>query len=183
MIICARRAARKSPSHCTDAASRSRRAKAPGSLIKPYAQRAWGMPGARCTRSLVCENVFYLAHEFSQRVHRINPAFPHAMVLRLMARSPRSVGLSCLRRLANFGVVARSGSATPPRDLTPTAEASGPHAFAVRRRAVRLRALPSLTENRPATNVARGHRRVHRSPPHVRDDGQRPSFGTGWQIT
>jgi hypothetical protein len=40
-------------------------------------QRAWGMPGARCTRSLACEK--NKAHERSHReVHRRNPAFPHA---------------------------------------------------------------------------------------------------------
>jgi hypothetical protein len=39
------------------------------------------MPGARCTRSLACESGSKNAHEYSQQVHRINPAFPHAMVL------------------------------------------------------------------------------------------------------
>src|SRR5665647_536417 len=52
-------------------------------------KRAWGMPGAQCTRSLVCESGGWNAHEYSQRVHRKRPAFPHAMVLRLIPRSPR----------------------------------------------------------------------------------------------
>src|SRR5450631_1737707 len=51
-------------------------------------KRAWGMPGAQCTRSLVCESGGWNAHEYSQRVHRKRPAFPHAMVLRLIPRSP-----------------------------------------------------------------------------------------------
>jgi hypothetical protein len=38
------------------------------------------MPGAQCTRSLAREGVVKNAHEYSQRVHRISPAFPHAMV-------------------------------------------------------------------------------------------------------
>src|ERR1700681_2925768 len=42
--------------------------------------RAWGMPGARCTRGLVCTLYWWKAHE-QQRVHRNHPAFPHAMVL------------------------------------------------------------------------------------------------------
>jgi hypothetical protein len=43
-------------------------------------ERAWGMPGAQCTRSLVRAIGSEYAHEYSQRVHRISPAFPHAMV-------------------------------------------------------------------------------------------------------
>jgi hypothetical protein len=39
-----------------------------------------------------------------------------------------------------YGFVRPVGLSKPPRDLTPTAEASGPHAFAVRFNAVRLRA-------------------------------------------
>src|ERR1700736_5088888 len=39
-----------------------------------------------------------------------------------------------------YGFVRPVGLAKPPRDLTPTAEASGPHDFAVRCSAVRLRA-------------------------------------------
>jgi hypothetical protein len=36
------------------------------------------MPGARCTRSLAREVVVKNAHESSQRVRRISPAFPDA---------------------------------------------------------------------------------------------------------
>jgi len=34
------------------------------------------MPGARCTRSLVCAMGSKYAHEYSQRVYRNHPAFP-----------------------------------------------------------------------------------------------------------
>jgi hypothetical protein len=34
------------------------------------------MPGAQCTRSLVCALVLEYAHEYSQRRHRKHPAFP-----------------------------------------------------------------------------------------------------------
>jgi hypothetical protein len=47
-------------------------------------------------------------------------------------------------------------------NLTPAMGASGPHDFAVRLSAVRQKRI-----------------RVHRIPSHVRDDGQRPSLGTG----
>ena len=34
------------------------------------------MPGAQCTRSLVCEVVVQDAHEYSQRSHRKSPGIP-----------------------------------------------------------------------------------------------------------
>jgi hypothetical protein len=34
------------------------------------------MPGAQCTRSLVCEKVVKAAHEYSQRSHRKSPGIP-----------------------------------------------------------------------------------------------------------
>jgi hypothetical protein len=34
------------------------------------------MPGARCTRSLVCAMVVEIAHEYSQRSHRKSPGIP-----------------------------------------------------------------------------------------------------------
>jgi hypothetical protein len=34
------------------------------------------MPGAQCTRSLVCEVVVLDAHEYSQRSHRKSPGIP-----------------------------------------------------------------------------------------------------------
>jgi hypothetical protein len=39
-------------------------------------QRARGMPGAQCTRSLVCAGGSEYAHQYSQRRHRKHPAFP-----------------------------------------------------------------------------------------------------------
>jgi hypothetical protein len=36
------------------------------------------MPGAQCTRSLVCAGVVKYAHQYSQRRHRKHPAFPRA---------------------------------------------------------------------------------------------------------
>jgi hypothetical protein len=50
---------------------------APEALINlPPQERAWGMPGAQCTRSLVCEVVVQDAHEYSQRSHRKSPGIP-----------------------------------------------------------------------------------------------------------
>src|ERR1700757_5247611 len=54
----------------------------------PRKQRAWGMPGARCTRSLVCAIGSKYAHEYSQRAIGKHPTFPHAMVYGLYVISP-----------------------------------------------------------------------------------------------
>ena len=88
----------------------------------------------------------------SIQVQRRHSGIPCAMALRLMARSPRRIGLCCLRRLRIWSCPpgwARKTSA----DLTPTSEASGPHDFAVRFSAVRLRAVfRSQAKARPANN-------------------------------
>src|ERR1700722_20313285 len=46
------------------------------------------MPGARCTRSLVCAIGSKYAHEYSQRAIGKHPTFPHAMVYGLYVISP-----------------------------------------------------------------------------------------------
>ena len=65
------------------------------------------MPDARCTRGLVC-NMQRKTHT-SIQVQRRRSDIPCAMALRLISRSPRSIGLSCLRRLPEAGAPARSG--------------------------------------------------------------------------
>jgi hypothetical protein len=55
------------------------------------------MPGAQCTRSLVCALVLEYAHEYSQRRHRKHPAFPTQWFYGLYVISP-GTGLSCPRR-------------------------------------------------------------------------------------
>jgi hypothetical protein len=113
--------------------------------FRPFKQRAWGMPGARRTRSLVCAWGNKYAHEYSQRVRRDRPASPRNG-LRLIAYSPRRSG--CLASVA-CGIIFRK--------LDASVEASGPHVFAVRFCTVRYR-----------------HIHVHRIPPRVRDDREPP---------
>jgi hypothetical protein len=55
------------------------------------------MPGARCTRSLVCAIGSKYAHEYSQRATGNHPTFPHAMVYGLFRALPGD-RLSCHRR-------------------------------------------------------------------------------------
>src|SRR5258707_15226599 len=71
---------------------------------------------------------------------------------------------------------------TPLRELDASVGASGPHDFAVRNNISRPRAVDrSQTEARPAIPSRAKRCRVHRIPPRVRDDGQRPSGGVGWR--
>ena len=95
------------------------------------------MPGAQCTRSLVCEVVVQNAHEYSQRSHRNHPASPHAMVLTASFVLSPAIGLFCHRRRQRLSC-----------QLDASVEASGPHDFSVRFGAVRQK-----------------RRRVHRIPP------------------
>jgi hypothetical protein len=90
-----------------------------------------------------------------------------------------AIGLSCHRHLAGYGASARLGLHTSAR-LDAGVEASGPHDFAVRCSAVRLRAQGIAHGSiKPAlrSHLARGRCRVHRIPSRVNDDGQRPSVG------
>jgi hypothetical protein len=63
---------------CSEACARipaARFARAMPETFRPE-MRAWGMPGAQCTRSLVCEIGRENAHEYSQRSHRKSPGIP-----------------------------------------------------------------------------------------------------------
>jgi hypothetical protein len=94
------------------------------------------------------------AYEYSQRGHRNHPAFPHAMGYGLYVISP-VIGLSCHRRLANIWQRPPGRARATSARLDAGVEASGPHDFAVRISVARLRALRSLTGNRPAIASAR----------------------------
>ena len=127
--------------------SRSRDAMRPRFSNHPPPKRAWGMPGAQCTRSLVCESGGWNAHEYSQRVHRKTPGIPTQWFTAYSALSP----------VIGFLATVAGGKL---RRLDASTEASGPHGFAVRIGAVRQE-----------------RRRVHRIQPRVRDDRDRPSGG------
>jgi hypothetical protein len=110
-------------------------------------QRARGMPGAQCTRSLVCARVVKYAHEYSQRRHRITSGIPHAMVLRLIRALPGDRALlppSPLRSLLLKNLAPASGR----QDHTISPSASGAFVSSAIR--------------------------VHRIPPYVRDDREAP---------
>ena len=107
------------------------------------------MPGAQCTRSLVCEVVSFKMHTSIHSGRTGNhPASPHAMGLRLMSYSPRRSGF--LVTVAHEKLVSH--------ELDAGVEASGPHDFAVRQ------------QNALVRSAACGHR----IQPRVRDDRDTP---------
>ena len=111
------------------------------------------MPGARCTRSLVCKVL--VAHECSHHGRTGTPGIP--------ARN----GFNGLpRTLPGDRALLSPSPADNSTDLTPTIEASGPHDFAVRKIA------PSSAAQ--LTSIA--------SQPYVRDDRETPlCSGPGWR--
>src|SRR5882757_9903257 len=109
-------------------------------------ERAQGKPGARCTRGPVC-NYYWAKGTRAYRFSGGNPAFPARWVTAYSALS-RVTGLSCHPHPRKVLL---------PANLTP---ASGCQDHT---------ASPSAT----AALVIRRHR-VHRIPPHVRDDREPP---------
>jgi hypothetical protein len=115
-------------------------------------QRAQGRPGARCTRGLVCN----CAQKTRTRAYRFSgntPAFPAQWLYGLLRALPGE-RLFCHRRCANIST-----------QLDASTAASGPHDFAVRFTP------PSSVMASASTATC----------PNVRDDGRRPSGGTGWR--
>src|SRR6202790_104133 len=164
----------------SDTTSHSRGATRPSCayLFRPFRGRGEcrvpSAPAASCAKWVVQD-----AHEYSQRSHRKSPGIPARNGFTAYFVLSPAIGLSCHRRLADISTSARLGSRTSAR-LDAGVEASGPHDFAVRFSAVRLRAQGIAHGSiKPAlrSHLARGHRRVHRIPPRVNDDGQRPSVG------
>src|SRR5438477_4600096 len=66
---------------------------------RPRKERAQGMPGARCTRSLACKNK--IAHEVVTTGSPEQPGIPRAMVLTVSFVLFPVTGLVCHRRLAD----------------------------------------------------------------------------------
>src|ERR1700736_4599506 len=130
----------------------SRGAFAPEVLLEislPSNQRAQGIPGARCTRGLVCNSAQKNAHEHTGSAEAIRHSLRNG--LRLISRSPRRSG---------FLVTVAGGVLTA--NLTPASRRQD-HTT-----------LPSAS-----SAFVKGAIRVHRTPSRVRDDRVSPLFGTG----
>jgi hypothetical protein len=145
-------------------------------------QRARGMPGAQCTRSLVRARVVEYAHEYSQRRHRKHPAFPTQWFERLIARSCDEFLLATVASRIEWLHVPGWAAKTSARlsisngcqDHTTSPYASAPFV---------LRVCRSLTGFHPPCDpVSRATlpRPPHPVPTFV-TTAKRPSCGTGWR--
>jgi len=165
---------------------RSRGRNPPGVVHVGFAlghQRAWGMPGAQCTRSLACKMIVS-TRASHHRSTRFIPASPHANgfngLLRALPgdRLVVTVGLriKVLRQT-------RSGLTKPPQDLTPAPgrqdHTTSPSASNVSRLCAPFDAHEvHLALHRPCAPDAAASTA---SCPNVRDDRETPLCGTGWR--
>ena len=140
------------------------------------------MPGARCTRGLVCKVAQGNAHT-SIQVQRRQSGIPCAMALRLMPCSPRrrirlvtvAAGLMAETIRLDRDHHRQLGTSNGCRDHTVLPYATS---------AVRPARRSSLTGDRPVNALARRRCRVHRIPSRVRDDRDTPLLqgkdGASW---
>src|ERR1700758_306256 len=145
--------------------------------ILPRSKREEGMPGARCTRGLVCKSARKETH-MSIQVQRKHSGIPRAMVLRLISRSPRrrirlvtvAAGLMAHPIRSDRFRHRQLGTSNGCRDHTVLPYAAPPVVCA----------LCSLTDQGPPCehHHAPDAAASTASRPNVRDDGQRPSTGT-----
>jgi hypothetical protein len=161
------RFARNDGSLIPNAASRSRGAMRPRRAFIFRPKRAWGMPGARCTRGLVCncsgrthtsnnEYTGIARHPRTQWFYGLCRALPGDRAF--LPPSPREYG---------FALPGRANKTSARLDAS--VGASGPHDFAVRESISRQRAQRSLTSLiDPPCDPSRAQRcRAHRNPPRV----------------
>jgi hypothetical protein len=132
-------------------------------------QRAQETPGARCTRSLACKVLE--AHERSHHRFTGTPGISCAMDLAAYFVLSSVTGLVCHRRRRIWRTKTRLGS-MHLRKLDASVGASGPHDFAVRISAVRLRA------GRPLTSPIGPALRLHLRADAAASTASRPVFVT-----
>jgi hypothetical protein len=112
-------------------------------------QRAQGMPGARCARSLACKVKKHTS--IVTTVTPDSPGIPHAMVLTVSFVLSPVIGLYCHRRV----------SRSLPASLTPAS-----------------RRQDHTTSPSASAPFVEGANHVHRISPRVRDDRDTPLSGT-----
>jgi hypothetical protein len=97
------------------------------------------MPDARCTRGLACKT----GQKNCTRAYRAAEAIRHSLRNGFTAYTALSPEYRAFLPPSPYGTwhVRPVGLSAPPQDLTPTAEASGPHGFAVRFGTARQRVL------------------------------------------
>jgi hypothetical protein len=148
--------------------------------LPPSRKRAHGNAGCPVHPQPRVRRVAKHAHEYSQRVHRISPAFPHAMALQLMSSSSRRSG--------SFATVAPpisdlSGPVEPDKPsarLDTSVEVSEPLDFVVRLHAPSSRMPPVTHGEQSALSPHRTPLRLPRPPhliPRVRRSRYAPHLG------
>jgi hypothetical protein len=169
-IAAARRIAKPRCSH--DFASRGAERPKLCRSLAPI-MRAQGMPGARCTRGLVCKIVRRCAHEDTGEAEASD--IPCAMALRLMPCSPgRRVLFVTL--VGEYGLVRPGRADKSSADLASATDARTTRfCRTLQRRSSACRlSLTGLSPARPAIACHAQRCRVHRIPSRVRDDRDPP---------
>src|ERR1700724_1249143 len=113
------------------------------------------MLGARCTRGLACKIVQKNAHEHTGSAEAIRHSLRNG-VTAYAVLSPENRALLSPSPHESWHV-GPVGPSAPPQDLTPTAEASGPHDFTVRSRIVRQHAVDRSQVIKPPLRSHRAH--------------------------
>ena len=142
-------------------------------VCPPKKQREQGMPGARCTRGLMCKIVRRDAHEHTGSAETLRHS-PRNGFTAYAAISP-ATNSSCHRHRRIEGLAAPGWADETSADLTP---ATGARTT----RFCRTRIAPSSCASDVAHGITRPAISAHTdaaastaSRPNVRDDGQRPS--------
>jgi hypothetical protein len=138
------------------------------------------MPGAQCTRSLVCAWCSQDAHEYSQRSHRKSPGIPARNGFNGFLRALPGDRAFLSPSLPDKGRSA-PGWADPPSDnLTPASRrqdhTTSPSAT---ESVVRVPSDRSRIEDPPCITSHAQRCRIHRIPPRVRDDRDTPLVWDG----
>src|SRR5260221_8028578 len=136
-------------------------------------KRAQGMPGARCTRGLVCK----MHKEMRTRAYRFSGGIRHPLrdgFTAYAALSP-ATNSSCHRRRRILRLLTPVGFELATADLAPaTGVRTTRFCRTLKRRSPCAPAKPSRGSTLPATSVARRRSRVHHIPSRVRDDARPP---------
>jgi hypothetical protein len=184
-----RRAQERAPQGDADRVSASKHDMSPQSrgalrprfakIVRPK-KRAQGMPGACCTRGLVCNKCEEYAHEHTGTAG----ALRHSLRDGLTAYTELSLETNsfCLHRRRIEGLPKPGWVDVSSASLTPATGARTTRLCRTQPRQSSTRCVRSRTLGPPCQHDhAPDAAASTASRPNVRDDGQRPSTGTGWR--
>jgi hypothetical protein len=127
--------------------------------VPPFKRRAWGMPGAECTRSLAGRKTSHTSsnshHEFTGKT----PSIPARNGFTAYFVISPAIGLFCHRRLTDMAGPRPVGPTSPPQDLIPASRyqdhttslyAAPVYAKRLRRGLAPFVSLPPIAHGKPA---------------------------------